>query len=181
MTEEQKEQKWNLDKARVAWYILIFVIFLFLVITNYRLTHIQNENQKVDRLVNYHYNLITDMVNAHNKSVDYQQQFESDVWDNIQILQQLNLDWWLKNHVIPESSLSEQMKSIASNCSLKEPSRNFILSWTDEEISLRFNSSKGEIIVNYFSDGTIKCKKDFWDKYNLSCQELCSNGTNIKI
>lgn len=172
------EEKWDL-----LWYALIFAMFIFLVMTNYRLTKTQtqitNLDKKVDGLAVYHYKLITAVASSQNKSIDYQQDFEGKVWDSINVLQQLNADWWLKKHNLDEEIINKQMDIIAANCTLRIINNNYIQHWTDDVISFQVNSSKGEIIVDYFSDGTIKCKKDLFDK-DISCQELCSGGTSTK-
>lgn len=181
---------WDLSTAKVAWYGVVIAIVIFLIITNIRLTKTQNETQKeianLDEKVNgiriITFDLITAVISSQNKSVDYQQEFESKVWNSIDTLRQLDFDWWVKKHNLNLTYYQNQMGEIAANCSLREMSENFIQHWTDDAISLQVNSSKGEITVNYFSDGTIKCKKDFWDNKNISCQELCSkeNGADIK-
>ena len=168
--------------TKIAWYGVVIAIAAFLIVTNYRFTKIQQEtiniDEKLNGLAEYHFELITSLTSAHNKSVDYLQKTENELWDGINVLQQINADWWFKKHNLNLDKYLSQMNAIAANCSLRTINNNYVQHWTDDVISLQLNSSKGDIIVNYFSDGSIKCKKDFFDNQNISCQELCSEKWN---
>ena len=176
--EEKKENFFN----KISMVLLIIAIVFFLVITNYRLTKTQQTAAELKDKLNEmaaHQNSLMVVGTESAESIPELWESIAKVWDTINIIKQLNFEWWVKKHNINVTNLGDQMNLIDANCSLKEPiDNNYIEAWTDHFISLQLNSSAGEIIVNYFNDGTIKCERQLWDSQNISCQKLCSEGEN---